>query len=310
MNDGTTAKRNPDPLGLQIARAIQEAVQPAEVILYGSRAVGEHRQDSDVDILIVTQDRQGAGTAATTAQNWLNTVKLDADVSIRTMTLEEFDRRRRLGQSLAGQASRHGINAMGRQPEYHPQHQPHDEEIWQEARSWLQISEESRQDYNVHEDINHQNLKALGYQAQQALENAIKGILAAHDDQSRFLRDLSAMWDYIDRNLPWTNNQEAQEGKRAVRKLMDYVTFQEHPSGQTLNWLTTFDEGYRHEIVPRNRTWEERKELQYPVNRAVTALQDEALRQRGSGAERPLPRWKTLALGEVAKHIRLMPKPQ
>ena len=117
-------KATQDPLGLQIARAIQQAVQPAEVILYGSRAVGEHRQDSDVDILIVTQDRQEAGTATITAQNWLNTARPDADVSIRTMTLEEFDRKRRLGQSLAGQASRHGVNATGRETGVQPPRRP------------------------------------------------------------------------------------------------------------------------------------------------------------------------------------------
>ena len=282
MTDATTAKGHPDPLGLQIARAIQQAVQPAEVILYGSRAVGEHRQDSDVDILIVTQDRQEAGTATITAQNWLNTARPDADVSIRTMTLEEFERKRRLGQSLAGQASRHGVNAMGERLEYNPHDDPHEEEIWQETRGWLERSEEHRQDYNEREDANHWNLKALGYEAQQAVEHAMKGLLAAHDDQSRFRHDLSSMWDYIDRNLPWTSDQEAQESKPAVRQLMDYVTFQEHPSGPTLNWLTTFAEGYRYEIVPRERTWDERKELQYLVNRAVKAVQDEALSRTGA----------------------------
>ena len=102
------------------------------------------------------------------------------------MTLEEFDRKRRLGQSLAGQASRHGVNAMGERLEYNPHDDPHEEEIWQETRGWLERSEEHRQDYNEREDANHWNLKALGYEAQQAVEHAMKGLLAAHDDQSRF----------------------------------------------------------------------------------------------------------------------------
>ena len=51
------ASRNtPDPEGLAIAREIQERVHPAEVILGGSRAGGDHRPDSDVDLTAVAPD--------------------------------------------------------------------------------------------------------------------------------------------------------------------------------------------------------------------------------------------------------------
>ena len=282
MTDQTPQTGTPDPLGLEIAGALQNTVHPATVILYGSRAAGEHRPGSDADILIVAQDHQGTGTAAVAAQSWLNTAKPGADVSIRTMTQEEFDRRRTLGQSIAGQASRHGVNAMGERLEYSPHHDPHEEEIWQETRGWLERSEEHIQDYNEREDANHWNLKALGHEARQAVEHAMKGLLTAHDDPSRFRHDLSSMWNHIDQNLPWASGQDAHNGKLAVGELMDHVTFQENPSGPTLNRLTTFAEGYRYEIVPREGTREERKDLQYLVNRAVKALLDESLRQRGA----------------------------
>ena len=42
-----------DPLGLAIAREMQVRLQPAEVILQGSRAAGGHRPDSDVDLMAV-----------------------------------------------------------------------------------------------------------------------------------------------------------------------------------------------------------------------------------------------------------------
>ena len=55
----------PDPHALQIAAAAQEAVGPDLVILFGSRAVGDHREDSDVDILVVTgKEHSGSARAA------------------------------------------------------------------------------------------------------------------------------------------------------------------------------------------------------------------------------------------------------
>ena len=42
------------PHSIAIAKAVQDAVQPDTVILFGSRAVGDFRPDSDLDLLIVT----------------------------------------------------------------------------------------------------------------------------------------------------------------------------------------------------------------------------------------------------------------
>ena len=50
-----------DRHNLDIARAVQETVQPDVVILFGSRAAGDHREDSDVDPL---KDEGGSMNAA------------------------------------------------------------------------------------------------------------------------------------------------------------------------------------------------------------------------------------------------------
>ena len=57
MNDHRNA---PDPEGLAIAREIQTRVHPAEVILGGSRAVGDHRPGSDVDLIAVAPGEAAA----------------------------------------------------------------------------------------------------------------------------------------------------------------------------------------------------------------------------------------------------------
>ena len=167
--------------------------------------------------MIMAQDRSAAGSATADANRWLRTAGPDLDVNITTLTQEEFDRRRRLGQSLAGQASRHGVSPMGERLEYNPQYDPHETEIWQETRGWLERGLEHLQDYNEREDADHWNMKAAGCEAQQATEKAMKGVLAAHDDHSRFRHDLSSMWDYTLANL-WRNNEDGQSGKQAVNR--------------------------------------------------------------------------------------------
>ena len=86
----------PDPTGLQIARGVQDANAPATVILYGSRAAGDHHSNSDVDLLIIAEDQQAAGSATTAVNRWLDSAKPPVDVNFRTMTKEEFLRRPRL----------------------------------------------------------------------------------------------------------------------------------------------------------------------------------------------------------------------
>ncbi len=43
----------PDPAAVAIAQAAHRAVRHSAIILFGSRAAGTHRPDSDVDIMLV-----------------------------------------------------------------------------------------------------------------------------------------------------------------------------------------------------------------------------------------------------------------
>ena len=43
-----------------LVRAIVEAVDPEQIILFGSRAHGSHRADSDIDLLVVQSEPFGA----------------------------------------------------------------------------------------------------------------------------------------------------------------------------------------------------------------------------------------------------------
>ena len=76
----TTASPSPSPDGhaLNIAHAVQRAVAPDTVLLFGSRATGKHRADSDVDILIIRPDppQSAAAGAQRAAAAYMDTYPL------------------------------------------------------------------------------------------------------------------------------------------------------------------------------------------------------------------------------------------
>ena len=110
----STPHSSPDPLGLAIAREIQETVRPAEIILSGSRGVGDHRPDSDVDLTAIEPDEAAANRAKGILRELLEGKHDVPGVSVITTSRKEFDGTAVLGQSFAGQAARHGATPNGR----------------------------------------------------------------------------------------------------------------------------------------------------------------------------------------------------
>ena len=42
---------------MAVARAVHDAVRPESVILFGSRARGDYREDSDIDLMLICEER-------------------------------------------------------------------------------------------------------------------------------------------------------------------------------------------------------------------------------------------------------------
>ena len=86
------ARAAPDPLGLAVAREMQERLCPAQVILLGSRAVGDHRPDSDVDLMAVCADEAAVREADRTLRQLLEGKYEVPVVNVTTITQSEFIR--------------------------------------------------------------------------------------------------------------------------------------------------------------------------------------------------------------------------
>jgi len=64
----------------EIVRRLVEAVDPDRIILFGSRARGDARPDSDVDLLVVKDSQEGLGPRIVRAHSALMETGIPADV--------------------------------------------------------------------------------------------------------------------------------------------------------------------------------------------------------------------------------------
>ena len=269
-------KGAPDPLGLTVAREIQERLRPVEVILLGSRAASDHRPDSDVDLLAVCTDETAVREADRMLRQFLEGKREAPVVNVTTITKGEFVRTAPLGQSFAGQAARHGVTPDGRRLDYRPERDPEPEEIRREAISWLVLAELHLGAVARTEGTWPAGSHIPALDAQTALERAFKGLLASGNDPVRFRRDAAVMWRHVKDTGPITD----QKGAEAVESLLAATM---GPEGGCS--LTRFTEAWRRGGVVPDPTEAEWQAMTRHLAPAVRALVTEALARAGATRE-------------------------
>ena len=273
----STRRTTPDPVGLAIAQEMQERLKPAVVILQGSRAAGDHRPDSDVDVMAVCSDH--ASLREVEQKLWdLSEGEYSVPVTnVLTITDEEFRRTAPLAQSPAGQAVRHGVTPQGRSLDYRPEREPEPEEIRQEAVFWLALAEMHLDAFSDMENRWQAGTHISALEGQTALERAVKGLLTATNEEARFRRDAALMWRHIEGTVPITD----RDGALAMENLLA-ATRGPYEHGCT---LTRFTEAFRRGDIVPDPTTQEREALSLYLVPAVNALMDEALARSGATRE-------------------------
>jgi len=180
----------PNPEGLAAAADIQRLIHPSQVLLVGSRAVGDHRPDSDIDLMAICPNAATQATADQTLEQLLHG-KYDVPiVNVITITQAEFEQKARLAQSQAGQSARHGVTVHGQSFGYRPDREPSPQEIQQATTFWLRLAQRHLLSFTTTwESTKHLQMSYHPLEAQAALERAIKAILTARNDDTRFRRD-------------------------------------------------------------------------------------------------------------------------
>ena len=215
--------RPPDPKACAVARAVGEVVHPAQVILFGSRARGDFTPDSDIDLLIIgsgavdQQTYQRTSAAAHRKVEELYGGSIDVDL-VR-MSEGAFHDGRRARNHVAGQAVRDGLDAKGDKVTY-DNPQPTN---WPDIQQRIANTERELGVLKILVEANAAQ-EAIGFHAQQALENVLKGWISALDADYRNTHDLTKLIAIV-RQHPAENDTAA---------------------GEQLAWLTEYAVRYRY----------------------------------------------------------------
>lgn len=264
------SRSTPDPVGLAIGREIQQKIHPAEIILAGSRAIGDHRPDSDVDLTAIAPDDDSAERTKAVLRELLEGKRDVPVVNVATITQQEFQRTAPLAQSFAGQTARHGVTLDGRSLEYQPEREPTQDEIRELTLYWLSSAETHLAMARFlleHSELCH--VECLGREAQWGLERSFKGLLAAGNDPIRFRRDAAFLWRHVESVCPIRDRKGAQ----AMENLLA-ATATPYGSGCR---LTAFSEAHRRNVPYPEMNDEELAAAKCWIEPAIDGLITEAL---------------------------------
>ena len=73
----------------EIVRRIVEAAHPQKIVLFGSRARGDHRPDSDIDLLIIKESELPRPKRAIPIYSALSKLRLEVDTNVLVYTPAE-----------------------------------------------------------------------------------------------------------------------------------------------------------------------------------------------------------------------------
>ena len=271
-------RNTPDPVGLTIAREIQQKVHPAEIILCGSRAIGDHRVDSDVDLTAIAPDDDSAERTRAVLRELLEGKHDVPVVNVNTITRQKFRRTAPLAQSFAGQTARHGVTLDGRSLDYRPEREPTQDEIRELALYWLGLAETHLRIAGFlleHGELCH--VECLGREAQWGLERSFKGLLAAGNDPIRFRRDAAFLWRHVESVCPMRD-------RKAVQAMENLLAATATSDGSGCR-LTAFSEAYRRNAPYPEISDEELAAAKCWIEPALDGLITEALARSGAARD-------------------------
>ncbi len=172
-----------DARAIAVARAIHRMADPTQTILFGSRARGDHRPDSDIDVLIIKDPAP--------PEDWLENLRDQArtlqkaelpeasGIDVICMTANEFGRRRQLRNNLANSIARQGALVLSQEHA----------ELPEETIDWDDIAGKLKDAAGAANGLaaiagagilGDADDKQIGRMAQNALENAYKSVLGAY----------------------------------------------------------------------------------------------------------------------------------
>lgn len=179
----TTDAAKADRRAIEVAREVHRMAKSEQTILFGSRARGDHRPDSDIDVLIIKDPQP--------AEDWLDDLRDHAralqktqlpeasGIDVICMTVDEFAGRRHLRNNLANSIAKQGTPILPQENA-----EPPEESIdWDDVDGKLKDATGAADSLDAIANagiLDGMSDKQTGRMALDSLENAYKAVLGAH----------------------------------------------------------------------------------------------------------------------------------
>ena len=178
------AAPDPDPDALAVAYAVCKQIRPVQAILFGSRARGIYRKDSDIDIAVITAEpvteeiRTTIDQIAERAAMELHPGSPRTDVSF--LTVAEFLSERVQKNTLANSIAKEGTPVMSGEATGYNEGFEEEAVNWNDVDARVKSASEAVTDLEVLTSSVRSSERMVGYAAQQSLEHAYKALIASH----------------------------------------------------------------------------------------------------------------------------------
>ena len=245
------SKGKADPKAVAVARAVYEAARPESVILFGSRARGDYREDSDIDLMLVCEGRMSkeeymkAQSAAGDAARAVYGTNYGVD--LLPIRKSVYLRCRGGINHVAAQAARDGVDMNGEKEEYEQDVERNFD--WEDVRQRVINADRELITLSALVEADTPQ-EAIGFHAQQALENILKGWISSVGVSYGNTHDLEELLKIIK-----TNPEEMNT-----------------PAGEELQWLTSYAVEYRY--WGADIRMEDPEELHRAIARTVGAIEE------------------------------------
>ena len=100
-----------DPLTERVTRRIADAIEPKQIYLFGSRARGDARPDSDIDLAIVYDGPMSKRQVKLAIHALFPRPDFSMDVLV--LTPEELEANRHVANTVAREVTEHGLTCYG-----------------------------------------------------------------------------------------------------------------------------------------------------------------------------------------------------
>ena len=171
----------PDDKAVAVARDVYGAARPLRLILFGSRARGDHRPDSDIDLLLITPQPPApelrAKATAAASQSAASQYREPVPVQLVWKTAAEYDQMRRTVNHLVARAIDEGV-FMSQNPEDDADGQNSPSYEWTQTQERVRHAEIHLDGFITMAELG-KNDRLIGKNAQEAMEHALKAVISA-----------------------------------------------------------------------------------------------------------------------------------